>query len=113
MTNPTEPLRRTAGGIPRFQAAPQPAARAPILTTAQAEAVYGALCAINNVGGTIGRMSMPTQAGRIIVQEGRSDGAILCLRVARQGNPAEQIEVEEEHASQAAFATAYSLNTGA
>lgn len=40
------PLRRTAGGIPRYQ--PLPAAQGLILTRAQAEAAYTAMCALNN-----------------------------------------------------------------
>jgi hypothetical protein len=69
-----------------------------ILTKAQAEAVYSAMCALNNVGGVIGDLTL--RAGlrvqwlsSVTVREG------LCGSF-------------EEYGNQAEFATAYGLQQG-
>lgn len=110
-----EPLRRTAGGIPRFK--PLPAADGLILNKAQAEAVYSAMCALNNVSGVGLGVVFPEaggriRSGRIAVRELGDTGRVLVERFAFQGNPAEQLEAVESYADQSAFATAYGLQQG-
>mgnify|MGYP000867219322 CR=1 FL=1 len=105
-----EPLRRTAGGIPRFK--PLPAADGLILTKSQAEAVYSAMCALNNVNGIGFGVAFNEQASRVGVREFADTGRVLVERFAFQGNPVEQIEAVESYADQSAFATAYGLQQG-
>ncbi len=69
-----------------------------ILNNEQAEAIYSAMCALNNVGGRLCRALLNDD---IEVSE-RSNGTIQIFGA----DP-------EQHANQHAFATAYSLNTGA
>ena len=66
-----------------------------ILTQAQAEAVYSAMCALNNVGGRIGA----ALGDGCMVRED-SDGEIYISH---------DVWRLEYHADQAAFATAYGL----
>lgn len=84
-----------------------------ILTQAQAEAVYSAMCALNNVCGTIGEISMPAHRvkGRVAVSEATS-GEIAVRHLEFAGNPVEQCVTEERYADQNAFAAAYGLDHG-
>ena len=94
------PLRRTAGGIPRYQ--PLPAAQGLMLTQAQAEAAYTAMCALNNVSSRL----MATCEEKLRVVE-RSCGGIYVLEMLEgEWAPSERYE------NQAAFATAYGLRVG-
>jgi hypothetical protein len=68
-----------------------------ILNKSQAEAVYSAMCALNNVGGLV-RIALEND---IDVYE-RDDDTIAVL----SDGPAER------HTNQAAFATAYGLQQG-
>lgn len=65
-----------------------------ILTKAQAEAVYDAMCALNNVGGTVTGINFR----RIFVTSAQAGEITVC-------GP----ESDEHHRNQAAFAAAYSL----
>ena len=83
----------------------------PILTTAQAEAIYSAMCALNNVGGTI-KASLPhplktkvTSAAFVRVFD--DNGAIRIVRAFDH-----RTEATEYHEDQSAFATAYGLQQG-
>lgn len=72
-----------------------------ILNQAQAEAIYSAMCALNNVGGRIAVMIDFNKASeREIVQDNYGNVLVksdLGMKV-------------ERHTSQAAFAAAYSLS---
>lgn len=67
-----------------------------ILNQAQAEAVYDAMCALNNVSGVAGRI----QIGNIVVTSGRE--------VVTVDDPVR--DVTEAYENQAAFAAAYGLD---
>lgn len=79
-----------------------PAAR--ILTQAQAEAVYSAMCTLNNVGGRLSCIDLGQQARdpQIRVPVG---GSIIIERGVPHCD-------REAHDNQAAFATAYGLDHG-
>lgn len=68
-----------------------------ILTQTQAEAVYSAMCALNNVGGTAADLSL----GNAVIKSDMS-GAV---RIFGKTD-------DEEYASQHAFAAAYDLQQG-
>lgn len=68
-----------------------------ILNQSQAEAVYSAMCALNNVGGFCGDITL---SGGLRVQWLRS----VTVRDGLSGP-------REEYPNQAAFATAYGLNS--
>ncbi|KLR58005.1 hypothetical protein [Diaphorobacter sp. J5-51] len=70
-----------------------------ILNQSQAEAIYSAMCALNNLGSTSIELDLP---GDIWIQAGVNGGVIVCPR--HVGAKLEQ------HASQAAFAAAYGLD---
>lgn len=75
-----------------------------ILTQAQAEAVYSAMCALNNVGARVQVFGL--DADGLEVRE-RANGCVVIgylVGNARRGT------VLESHADQSAFATAYGLN---
>ena len=91
------PLRRTAGGIPRYQ--PLPAARGLILNQAQAEAAYSAMCALNNVSSRL----MATFEEKLRVVERPSGGIYVLEMLQGEWSPSERYD------DQAAFATAYFL----
>lgn len=75
-----------------------------ILNQAQAEAVYSAMCALNNVGGKLSRIDLGQQRRdpQLRVTEG---GAVIIER----GMPHCD---REAHANQSAFAAAYGLQHG-
>lgn len=82
-----------------------------ILNKTQAEAVYSAMCALNNVSHTYLRTNFDAPHGNRISVHETGEGVAVRLHTF-QGNPVEQIEGSEEYASQAAFATAYGLQQG-
>ena len=94
------PLRRTAGGIPRYK--PQPAARGLVLNQAQAEAAYSAMCALNNVSSRL----MATFEEKLRVVERPSGGIYVLEMLQGEWSPSERYD------DQAAFATAYILQQG-
>lgn len=69
-----------------------------ILNPSQAEAVYSALCALNNVSGLSMEVTLPSD---IEVRFGEGGGVAVSSR-AVGANP-------ERYATQAAFAAAYNL----
>lgn len=78
---------------------------AKILTQAQAEAVYSAMCALNNVGAKI-KASVPPSAddGKwLFIEECADSGQITLTQGLRR---------VACHANQTAFATAYGLQQG-
>ena len=79
-----------------------------ILTKPQAEAVYNAICELNNVGGkvdaSVPNLSNPKKHGHSVVVREMSAGVIE----VRAGF-AEGAEREDYH-NQSAFATAYGIN---
>ena len=72
-----------------------------ILNKSQAEAVYSAMCALNNVGGTIEKLSLPDSYYVIDVV------AYTDKITIRRG-----LRTVETHDNQSAFATAYGLQQG-
>ena len=69
-----------------------------ILTQAQAEAVYSAMCSLNNVSGRID--AHISSAGRVVEC---ANGVVLVTAYGKQS---------EDYSSQSAFATAYGLQQG-
>ena len=78
-----------------------------ILTQAQAEAVYSAMCALNNVGGRLHARIKATPGALIHVNELPS-GHMQLWPGDAVGNPTGPLE---SHHNQSAFATAYGLNS--
>lgn len=78
-----------------------------ILTQAQAEAVYSAICALNNVGGkvdaSVPNLSNPKKHGHFVLVREMSVNAIEVRAGFAEG--AER----EDYRNQAAFAAAYGL----
>lgn len=68
-----------------------------------AEAIYSAMCALNNVGGRIARVSLDLGT-QVVTMEECPDGELLIAW--RDGQASAQTE---RHANQAAFAAAYGL----
>ena len=80
-----------------------------ILTQAQAEAVYSAMCALTNVGGTV-KVTLPIHALPVAtsgeyIRAWEDDGHIQVVRCVRHTR-----EADEFYENQAAFATAYDLD---
>lgn len=71
-----------------------------VLNKPQAEAIYSAMCALNNVIGRIGSMSLP-EAGIVVNEFANGRVIINSIYVG-----------DESHANQAAFAAAYGLQQG-
>lgn len=71
-----------------------------ILTTAQAKAVYSAMCALNTVGADVAQYNLPERKQVFAFADG-TFGVSLAGRT------------KEEYPNQSAFATAYGLNGGA
>lgn len=98
--------------------APKATPSSPILNAAQAEAVYSAMCALNNVGAAAW-CRMPVEHGVEWVDVRQDDvGGIHILKgPLRRFDPAESIVTSsgkvERYFDQNAFATAYGLNTDA
>jgi hypothetical protein len=76
-----------------------------ILNQAQAEAVYNAMCHLNNVSGLI---RVELNNGDISVQQHHTSGKISIVELI--GTPVRQNF--ESYGDQSAFATAYSLQQG-
>jgi hypothetical protein len=72
-----------------------------ILNKSQAEAVYSAMCALNNVGNTSGDVCIPGARGQQDIRVQWLDG-VTVRRGALTGP-------REEYPTQAAFAEAYGL----
>lgn len=70
-----------------------------ILNQAQAEAVYSAMCALNNVGDVSSEFNLPNG----IWVQAQANGAVQIAPEAR-------LAKWESYPNQAAFATAYGLN---
>lgn len=77
-----------------------------ILNPAQAEAVYSAMCALNNVGGLV---RIDFERGDLTVQEHHTSGKVTVVRLV---DTAARQEFES-YASQAAFAVAYRVDASA
>ena len=75
-----------------------------ILTKAQAEAVYSAMCALNNVYGRIAHLSLDLHPGRAVSINETPEGEVL-ISWLDAGHCAQS----ERHLGQAAFAAAYGL----
>lgn len=80
-----------------------------ILNPAQAEAVYGAMCALNNVGANA-TVRIPNSGTTIhVTQRTMGDAHLIQVFIADAvGNPTGN--GFEEYAAQATFAAAYGLN---
>ena len=100
----SEPLRRTAGGIPRLK--PLPVAEGLILNQAQAEAVYGAMCALNNVSARLQAFDLDADGLQVLQ---RANGTVV---VGYLVSHAARANILESYADQAAFATTYGLQQG-
>jgi hypothetical protein len=72
-----------------------------ILTPAQAEAVYSAMCALNNVNGRCVDLAIGDNAAVLV----HATGTVTVIRYVT--------EPAERYASQHEFASAYGLNAGA
>lgn len=89
-----------------------------ILTKAQAEAVYSAMCALNNVGGALWcRMTAGKGEEWVGVREEDSGAIHIRKGALRRFDSIESVVAIgtgalEHHASQAAFAAAYGLDHG-
>lgn len=78
-----------------------------ILTQAQAQAAYGAMCELNNVGAQVMKTTIVGKTHRVSV----NFGAVVYVKaVSRTTRPA--VITEEQHPTQAAFAQAYGLLQG-
>lgn len=72
-----------------------------ILNQAQAETVYGAMCAMNNVGATNGHMSIAGPSAQEDVRVNWDDSVVVYLGA--------MLGKRENYETQAAFASAYGL----
>lgn len=79
-----------------------------ILTQAQAEAVYSAMCHLNNVGG---QMNASFEGGAVSAIEW-SEGTVTVTRHRAPAGFPYCNEQQETYSSQSAFATAYGLQQG-
>lgn len=76
-----------------------------ILNQSQAEAVYSAMCALNNVSGVVRVTFTPdTKGGKVIKVKECEDFGYVTVIVG--------FETVERYDNQAAFATAYGLQQG-
>lgn len=78
-----------------------------ILNQSQAEAVYSAMCALNNVGGRIAATVAVVDVGTHVNVYETSSGIVFVTKVC----DFDRVD-SEEYESQAAFATAYGLQQG-
>jgi len=87
-----------------------------ILSQAQAEAVYNAMCALNNVSMNALRTQFPGPTGRDgktvshIYVDGVETNRQFKMKVAIYSSTDVEENYEERYSSQAAFAAAYGLN---
>lgn len=77
-----------------------------ILTPAQAEAVYSAMCALNNIGARLDAFDLDADGLEI---RNRTNGEIVIGYIVSN---AKRGTVLESYADQSAFATAYGLQQG-
>jgi len=87
-----------------------------ILTQSQAEAVYSAMCALNNVGGALWcRAQMPCSTEWADVRQDDAGAVHIgkgpLHRFDRIESVVTRVGPVEYHANQAAFAAAYGLNS--
>lgn len=79
-----------------------------ILNPSQAEAIYSAMCALNNVdGGGVLDMADEKETSRVRFYD---YGMVV---VSRINNITHAVLTQETYPNQSVFATAYGLNTGA
>lgn len=79
-----------------------------ILNQSQAEAVYSAMCHLNNVGAVSPRINFPSKPGKRVAVEQRNDGRVIVTIFSTNQKDDER----EDYYSQSAFATAYGLQQG-
>lgn len=89
-------------------AAPAQTSAPLILTTAQAQAVYSAMCALNNVGGTAGTVTIPNGEHR-----DQTGSPSVTWHFAGVIVSTKYVGSSEHYDSQAAFAAAYGLPVAA
>ena len=77
-----------------------------ILTNAQAQAAYNAMCALNNVSATIQEIGIPTRPGWKLSVRERDNGSIVVHHMA----PDAIRDQREDYHAQSDFAAAYGLN---
>ncbi|GAB2471837.1 hypothetical protein GCM10027082_24160 [Comamonas humi] len=77
-----------------------------ILTKEQAEAVYSAMCALNNVSSLLRNVEMKNRHGHTIQVRENADGKVVVT--VNTGGIVLDSNIEF-HADQSAFATAYGL----
>ena len=84
-----------------------------ILTPSQAEAIYAAMCELNNVGACLS-VRIPTtskpalESGNLISIYQSEEGPVQIAKIEYG-----KTVVKESHADQSAFAAAYGIETGA
>ena len=76
-----------------------------ILNQAQAEAIYSAMCALNNVGAVAREIGIQVSPFRHITVCQRFDGSILVASLGFDADP----DRSENHETQAGFAAAHEL----
>ncbi len=81
-------------------------AEAKILTATRANAIYSAMCALNDVGGRIARMAINIDGMRAISAAELPSGGIDICQMSDDGL------ITESYADQAAFVAAYGLQQG-
>lgn len=77
-----------------------------ILSQAQAQAIYSAMCALNNVGGRIARMAINIDGMRAVSAAELPSGGIDICQMSDDGL------ITESYADQAAFVAAYGVQQG-
>ena len=79
-----------------------------ILNQSQAEAVYSAMCHLNNVGAAAPRINFPSKPGKRVAVEQRNDGRVVVTVFCTD----QKNDKREDYGSQSDFATAYGLQQG-
>jgi len=77
-----------------------------ILNQSQAEAVYSAMCALNNVGGRV-QATFGDRASESVHAFEKDCGSVRVVQVRRY-----RVVLAENYPNQSAFATAYGLDHG-
>lgn len=78
-----------------------------ILTQAQAEAVYSAMCALNNVGAELKATIYTRDSAGDYMRVYQDGGSVKVVDVIRHS-----IETKEHYDNQSAFAAAYGMQQG-
>lgn len=81
-----------------------------ILNQSQAEAVYAAMCALNNVGARLSAHGLGYDADGFAISAEQSETGLVSIGTGFAPNA--ERKVLERYASQSAFATAYGLQQG-